>query len=85
MTQCAFCKKRESSSHLCSKKYCYEYIFREFFISIWLKFEPVTILDFYNYCLREIESRNLFTDSPDPRDLLEEVLNVFVEEYRCFG
>ena len=84
MVNCVFCKKRDSSSHLCSKKYSYEYIFQEYFISIWLTFQPLTILDFYNYCLREIESRSMFSESPDPRDVLREALQVFTDEYRCF-
>ena len=85
MTKCTFCWKRDSNSHLCAKKYCYEYIFREFFISIWLTFKPVTILEFYSYCLREIETRNLFSDSSNPNDILKESLKVFAEEYRCFA
>ena len=44
--------------HTHTHVFYYEYIFRRHFISTWLThiFQPVTILDFYNYSLREIES-----------------------------
>ena len=84
MTRSAFCRKRDSDSHMCSKKYSYEYIFRRHFISTWLTFQPETVLDFYNYSLKEIEARGLFLDSPDPSDVMRGALHVFIEEYQCF-
>ena len=81
---CLFCKNICSSTSICPKMFCYEYIFKQFFINILLDFKPKNTVEFFKCCQKRINDLNLFKDVPNPYTILEICLKIFLEEYECF-
>ena len=61
--------------------YCYEYIFKQFFINIALDFKPQCSKTFYNCCMERIEKLNMFSDVPNPYDIMNKCMEIFILEY----
>ena len=78
---CRFCHELHTRTMLCSKKYCYEYIFIQFFINILIDFKPRTFLEFDNFATKKIKDNNLFIESPDPFVIMRENLVIFTKDY----
>ena len=78
---CKFCRNYHSCNEICAKEYCYEYIFKQFFISIWLKYQPSSIEKFEEYAARLISDNSLFSESPNPFPIMKYNLSLFIEEY----
>ena len=50
--------------------FCYEYIFKQFFINILLDFKP-NKNEFYNFCIKRIDQYKIFNFVPNPYDMME--------------
>ena len=77
---CKFCFSKTTKKHLCHKMFCYEYIFKQFFINILLDFNP-NKNEFYNFCVKRIEQYKIFNFVPNPYDIMKECLVIFLEDY----
>ena len=77
---CQFCFSEATKKHLCSKLFCYEYIFKQFFINILIDFKPDKD-EFYNFCINRIERYKMFAFVPNPYDIMNECLEIFIKEY----
>ncbi len=84
LDKCEFCSKTRALRHLCSKKYTYEHIFRRFLMSIYLDAKPKNGVEFFVKVMETIAENGIFTDSPDPADVVRENLIYFLSEYDCF-
>lgn len=83
--RCRFCLKRTSVLvHMCSKKYCYNYIFKQFFVGVMLDHKPKDYLDFFCHCMKVINKNELFSESMNPSDLVRDNLLMFINDYDCF-
>ena len=82
--KCSFCNKTFVKKHLCYKSYCYEYIFKQFFINIFLDFKPINSIEFYSCCQKRIIKLNMFKEVPNPFNILSDCLQIFLQEYECF-
>ena len=82
--ECRYCLKRTSETHMCSKQYCYEYIFEQFFVSIMLDHKPCDYLEFFCFCMKHINENELFVESMNPSDLVRDNLIMFINDYDCY-
>lgn len=81
---CRFCSETLSKKHLCSKMYTYNNIFKNLLMSIYLRTKPKNGVDFFREVMKTITDNGVFTDSPDPSDVVRENLIYFMTEYDCF-
>ena len=81
MKICKFCHVLHPKIDICSRQYCYEHIFIQFFINILLDYKPKTILEFYYYATKEIKDNSLFIESPDPFVIMRKNLELFTQDY----
>ena len=77
---CKFCFSAASKVHLCPNMFCYEYIFKQFFINIVLDFNPNKD-EIYNLSINRIGSYKMFNFVPNHYDIMKESLTIFLEEY----
>ena len=53
-------------------------------MSIYLRTKPKNGVDFFREVMKTITDNGVFTDSPDPSDVVRENLIYFMTEYDCF-
>ena len=63
--------------------YTYENIFKRFLMSIYLKFKPQNGVEFFDNVMKIIAENEIFTDCPDPSDVVRQNLVYFMLEYEC--
>ena len=82
---CQFCDKRpQTKQHYCTKRFCYEHILLQFFVNVWLDCDPSNSGEFFCFCLKRINERNIFQDSANISQVIREYLAIFISEYDCF-
>ena len=81
MKICKFCQVLHTKVNICSRQYCYEYIFTQFLKNILLDYKPKNLLEFNHYAMRKIIDNNLFIESPDPFVIMRENLEIFIQDY----
>ena len=63
--------------------YTYENIFKRFLMSIYLNSKPQNGVEFFDNVMKTIVENELFTDSPDPSDVVRQNVIYFMLEYEC--
>ena len=84
MNICRYCQRRFRKTHLCARKFAYEFIFEEFFTAILILKRPTDFLDFFCQSMKVINEHGLFGESLNPSDIVRNNLIIFVHDYECF-
>ena len=63
--------------------YTYENIFNRLLMSIYLNSNPQNGVAFFDNVMKTIVENELFTDSPDPSDVVRQNVIYFMLEYEC--
>ena len=82
--KCVFCSEYSLVGHLCAKMFTYRHIFRPLLMNTYTTYESKSIYEFFYWTMCVIFENNMFSESPDPFEIVWENVNRFVDENGCF-